>query len=289
MREELSAILGPIDDIAPVARGYTNNERAIVRFRDGSSVFAKHAVDDLTADWLRTERRMYETLASLDCVPRLVAWIEGERPLLVIEDLSDATWPPPWDRAQVDAVVSSLGQLAGFQLPDGLQLLEDGEKPDDGWQRIMSDPREFLSLGLCDRGWLERNGPVLASASAAAPLAGPSLLHGDVRSDNLCFRDGSALLIDWNGVCIGNPVFDVAFFLPSLESEGGPAPEEVLPDCPPELVAFVSGFFASRAGQPLLPHAPLVRQVQASQLKTALPWAARSLGIAEPVPPRSGD
>ena len=172
--------------------------------------------------------------------------------------------------------------LQKLEPPDGLPILEDGEKPDDGWQHVMSDPGEFLSLALCDMSWLERNGPVLASASAAAPLAGRSLLHGDVRSDNLCFRDGSALLIDWNGVGVGNPMSDVAFFLPSLTSEGGPQPEEVLPTCPPELVAFVSGFFASRAGQPKLPHAPLVRQVQTSQLRTALPWAVRSLGLPEP-------
>jgi thiamine kinase-like enzyme len=46
------------------------------------------------------------------------------------------------------------------------------------------------------------------------------LLHFDVRSDNLCFRDGRALLIDWNLACIGNPVVDVAAWLPSLHAEG---------------------------------------------------------------------
>ena len=70
-------------------------------------------------------------------------------------------------------------------------------------QNVMSDPGEFLSLALCDMSWLERNGPVLASASAAAPLAGRSLLHGDVRSDNLCSGADQLSLIDWNGVASG--------------------------------------------------------------------------------------
>jgi hypothetical protein len=55
-----------------------------------------------------------------------------------------------------------------------------------------------------------------------------------------------------------------------------------MPDCPPELVAYVAGFFASRAGQPVLPHAPLVRSIQLQQLKTALPWATRALGLDQP-------
>jgi hypothetical protein len=286
MLEELLAAFGPIEELQPVGRGYTHNERAIVRFRDGLSVFAKRAVDEVTAEWLRTERRIYETLADLPFVPRLLEWIEGDRPILIIEDLSNAVWPPPWELSQVDALVSALDQLAASPLPENLPILEDGEKSDDGWQRVMSDPTEFLALELCDGSWLERCGPVLASASARAPLAGQCLLHCDVRSDNLCFKGGSAFLIDWNLASIGNPMLDLAFFLPSLESEGGPAPEQVLPACPPELVAFVAGFFASRAGQPLLPHAPLVREVQTSQLRTALPWAARSLGLADPIRPR---
>jgi thiamine kinase-like enzyme len=104
-------------------------------------------------------------------------------------------------------------------------------------------------------------------------------LHCDVRSDNLCFRRGAALLVDWNLASTGNSQFDVAFWLPSLTAENGPLPEVVMPDCPPELSAYVAGFFASRAGQAEIPHAPLVREVQRRQLRTALPWAARSLGL----------
>lgn len=284
MRQELERALGPIERLDPVSRGYTNNERAVARLTHGRSVFAKRAVDDATAGWLNTERRMYELLSGLPFAPRLVAWIDGDRPILVIEDLSSEIWPPPWDRARVDAVVATLSQVSQVVPPQDLPRLEDGEKPDEGWRRIMEDPGEFLSLGICDESWLAHAGPLLARAASAAPLTGDCLIHCDVRSDNLCFRGGSesALLIDWNGASIGNPLFDLAFWLPSLASEDGPLPEEVLPSCPPELVAFVAGFFASRAGQPHLPHAPLVRRVQRQQLRTALPWAARSLGLVDP-------
>ena len=52
--------------------------------------------------------------------------------------------------------------------------------------------------------------------------------------------------------------------------------------CDPNLVSLVTGYFAARAGLPVIPHAPLVREVQLTQLRVALPWAARALGLPPP-------
>ena len=84
------------------------------------------------------------------------------------------------------------------------------------------------------------------------------------------------------GVKLGNPELDLGFWLPSLTAEGGPRPEAMLPKSP-EMAARVGGFFAARAGLPVLPYAPRVRTVQLQQLRTALPWAARAR-----VPPSPG-
>ena len=282
----LEAILGPVERVDVVTRGYTHNDRVVATLSDGRSVFAKRAVDETTAGWLRQEHRMYEVLCREAFVPEMVGWVDDDLPVLVLEDLSGAIWPPPWDRAKIDAVLSLLTTLAHCQAPEELPRLTNGEPPNEGWHRVLSEPSEFLSLGLCDADWLERAGPVLCTAAAAAPLAGRGLLHCDIRSDNLCFRGGSALLVDWNLASIGNPQVDVAFWLPSLEAENGPPPETVMPACPPELAAYVCGFLACRAGQAELPHAPLVRQVQLQQLRTALPWAARALSLRPPSPHR---
>jgi hypothetical protein len=278
VKEALESLVGPVRRIDRVDRGYTHNERVVATLRRGGTVFAKQAVDETTAVWLRQEHRMYEALGHRTFVPAVLGWADGERPLLVLEDLSGAVWPPPWNPALVDAVLSTLAT----PVPAGLPRLADGEPPDEGWHRVLADPGELLSLGLCDSHWLERAGPVLIDAAAAAPLAGDRLLHCDVRSDNLCFRRGSAVLVDWNLASVGNAQFDVAFWLPSLAAEDGPAPDAVMPGCPPGLVAYVSGFFASRAGGPPIDHAPLVRHVQRRQLETALPWVARVLGLPAP-------
>jgi len=279
MKEQIESLVGPVDRLTTVERGYTHNERAVVVLSDGSSVFAKRAVDEMTAEWLRREHQMYQLLAGKHLAPELVGWVDGELPMLVLEDLSEAVWPPPWNSMQVDAVRLALSEVASVDPPEDLPIFVDGEQAHEGWNFVLAGPGDFLDLGLCDARWLDRFGHVLQAASRAAPLAGNSLLHHDVRSDNLCIHRDAALLFDWNLACIGNPQFDIAFWVPSLAAESGLPPEELMPNCPPQLAAYIAGFFASHAGQPVIPHAPLVRQAQFQQLQIALPWAARLLGI----------
>jgi len=266
-------------------RGYANNERWLVRLHDGASAFVKTAVDEPGAGWLRDEHRIYRAVRG-DFIPELLGWDdEGAFPVLVLEDVSlGAFWPPPWPPDAVDAVRAALNEVAATSPPTGTGSLEAERSRWVGWDVVAADPRPFLELGLCSRGWLDEAGPALLAAAEAAPLAGGALVHCDVRSDNLCVRSGRAVLFDWNLVRAGNPVLDVAFWLPSLELEGGPQPEQVLPDVTgvPELAALVAGFFASRAGLPPPAGAPTVRGIQLAQLETALPWACRALDLPAP-------
>jgi aminoglycoside phosphotransferase (APT) family kinase protein len=138
------------------------------------------------------------------------------------------------------------------------------------------DTRPFLSLNLCTSAWLEAALPVLIAAESSVDLGGSDFLHLDVRSDNLCFLEDRTILIDWNWACVGNGMFDLAFWLPSLHAEGGPAPESILPNRP-EMASAVSGFWAAKAGLP--PHGSTLRQAQITALKTAFPWTVRALGL----------
>ena len=204
--------------------------------------------------------------------------------MLVLEDLSDCVWPPPWTREGVDAVLATLERVAATPPPDGTPLLEDDRESVSGWHAVAADPAPFLSLGMCEHDWLETVLPKLIGAADAAVLGGEGLLHLDVRSDNLCLREGRALLVDWNWAAVGNARIDVAFWLPSLVLEAGCAqPEDVIGD-EPELAALVAGFFAPRAGLPPPVGAPAVRGFQRAQLEVALPWAIRSLELPPLVP-----
>ena len=246
-RDVLTARLG----VRPLRRstggGYTLMERWLVELPDGQRAFAKVAVDEPTAGFLRDEHRVYSQVEET-FLPRLLAWKDdGEQPVLLIDDLSEAHWPPPWRRGDVDAVLDTLDRVHATPPPDGLPPLTIEEL--HTWREVEADPEPFLSLGLCSRGWLEDSLAQLLAATDACDVRGDAFLHLDTRSDNICFRGGQALLVDWNWASVGNPVVDVAFWLPSLCVESGRAPTEVLPDAG-EMTAVVSGFFAPIAGRP---------------------------------------
>ena len=256
--------------------GYTLMERWLVELPDGTRGFAKVAVSEPTAGFLRDEHRVYSQVEE-SFLPRLLAWDDdGELPILVVEDLSEAHWPPPWRPGDAEAVLATLETLHATSPPAGLPRLtmEDLHT----WREVEADPEPFLSLGLCSPAWLDRALPELLAATDRSEVRGEAFAHLDTRSDNLCIRDGKALLVDWNWASLANPAVDAAFWAPSLFVEGGPTPLEHQPEAG-ELTAVVSGFFAPIAGLPPPDGAPTVRPLQLAQLKVALPWAVDVLGL----------
>lgn len=272
--------------------GQTAASRWIATLPDGSTRFVKIAYTLDTAAWIRDERLFYVQHLGLPFLPRMLGWDDdGERPVLVLEDLSDAAWPPPWDRARVAAVLEGLAQVADAAISPEIPGVGAGQFDREGWPEVATHRAAVLALGLCDEDWLDACLPALTETAHAAPLEGDRLLHMDVRSDNLCLREDGARFIDWNFACRGNPRFDVASWLPSLEAEGGPPPEQVVPPAP-DMAAFaamLAGYFASHAARAPIPEAPHVRRLQLLQARTALPWAARALGLPPPEPPRAPD
>lgn len=264
----------------PVRRGYTPAARFRVELGSGRSAFVKLATTAGTARALRLEAQVYAGLRE-PFLPAVLAWEDhAELPLLILEDLSAAFWPPPWTPRLVEEVRSTLAAVHACRgsFPRSLEL--HGALGED-WQTVARDPHAFLSLGLASAAWLERALPGLLEASREVHDEGEELLHLDVRSDNLCRAARGVVLIDWNNACIGNGAVDTGFWLPSLHAEGGPPPESILPGRP-DIAACVSGYFAARAGLPALPNAPRVRAVQLQQLRPALKWAARELGLPAP-------
>jgi hypothetical protein len=278
LRARLETILSDtVTAAVAVNRGYTPAARWLVTLRARGAVFVKMGTTQLTREMLRLEARVYDALA-VNCMPELVAWDDHPtEPLLVLEDLSAGFWPPPWTPALIEEVRAALDELHRSQA-SLLNFAEVNGNLGDGWQIVAADPEPFLALGLASRSWLEAALPVLIAASARVQSEGREVTHFDLRSDNICRSPRGVVFIDWNGACLGNGALDTGFWLPSLQAEGGPRPEEVLP-ARPDIAAYVSGFFAARAGLPGIPDAPRVRTVQRQQLVPALAWAARALEL----------
>ncbi len=265
-----------------IVRGYTPAERWCVTFADGSTAFAKIGATPTTASWLRAEREVYARISG-SFMPRFLGFDDhAERPLLLLEDLSNASWPPPWAPAEIERLLGALRSLSSTPVALGtLPELERDRGRFAGWLNVERDPGPFLSLGLCTEAWLAQALPHLLVAQDLAWLGGNELVHGDLRSDNLCFLPDRVVLVDWNGARRGNAAFDRSGLAPSLRLEGGPLPDELLPG-EGALAALVCGYFAANAGLPSIADAPQVRWIQLRQLRIALPWAARVLGL--PVP-----
>jgi hypothetical protein len=252
-----------------VRRGYSANEHWTATFADGTSAFLKLAEIAPSPQWLRDEARVLRSVQG-PFAPRFIAFDDGDAPLLVLDDLMPARWPPRWRDGEVELVLATLREVAA-QRAEVPRL--EAEYAND-WRAIERDPAPFLATELRDAAWLERMLPALVAAADATPLHGDALLHCDVRSDNLCIKDSRVVLVDWNHARLGNPDFDVAFWLPSLALERGPKPWHFDVD---HFAAFVAGFFAARAGLPKPAGAPAVREFQRAQAGVALDWVERVL------------
>jgi thiamine kinase-like enzyme len=268
-----------VESYRPVAGGYTPAIRLLCRTTT-TSFFVKVGATPLTSEFLRREIRIYTSICGA-FVPTLVACEEHESaPILIIEDLSAHHWPPPWDERRVELVLAQIHAMHNTKVSLESYAQVHGTRG-SSWQAVAAAPEPFLALGVADARWLEAALPLLIRHEEQCSIDGNSLTHWDLRSDNICLTESRAIFVDWNHACLSNPQLDLGFWLPSLAYEGGPEPENIMPDAP-EIAAWVSGFFAARAGLPEISDAPRVRVVQRQQLETALPWAARALGLPPP-------
>jgi thiamine kinase-like enzyme len=264
-----------------VRGGYTPAARYVVE-AGGERAFVKVATTLGTAMSLRREGHAYDVVQPA-FRPRLLGWQDDEtQPILIIEDLSAAAWPPPWRDDQVADALARIRGLHGSSASLPTYAERHGAR-EPGWDSVADAPELFLGLGLVTADWLTHALPALIEAEQACSIEGEAVTHWDIRSDNMAFTADGLKLIDWSEACLSNPDPDLGFWLPSLRFEGGPPPEAILPHAP-EVAAWVSGFFAARAGLPDIPDAPFVRRVQREQLSSALPWVQRALGL----PPLDG-
>lgn len=266
---------------APVRGGYTPAIRRRVRLARLGPAFAKLATDEATAAALRLEHFVLSGVAA-PFLPRVLAWDGGgERPLLVLEDLGAARWPPPWRAGDLDALLVTLDALASIAPPPGVPALGGGRPPESDWARIAADPEPFLALGVGSRRWLERVLPDLIAAELAFDLGGDALVHGDIYSGNLCHAERGPILVDWGCARRGNPAFDRGMLLVSAKAEGVSLPDLLLPDA--RLAAVMSGIAAYGATLPPFAPGTSIRAQQLNDLRTAsLPWALAALDLPPP-------
>lgn len=260
--------------------------RCSVTLGDGTSVFVKAATDEETERWLRTEYLALQHVPQR-FVPGVVAWIDqpGSHPILVVEDLRRAHWPAghdgvDWREGDIDRVLAAVADLSGVQAPSVFDPSSHGPALWPALAHEGPDRDAFLDLGLCSPTWFSHAAASLVEAEACLDQSGDRLIHGDLRSDNICVGADRVIFVDWSHVSRGHPDENLALLLPALHLEGGPLPYEVMPAGGTWSAAQCASLVRRIRDDRTLP--PWLAKVLLRLAAIDLSWAASSLGLPPP-------
>ncbi len=157
----------------------------------------------------------------------------------------------------------------------------------DRWALLLDAEDSAVRLAsLGDLGlWISRNQDSLREweATAAQFTAGDSLVHGDLRLDNMVrAEDGRAVAVDWPWACAGAPWLDLAGACCSLSVQGAggahalfhshPLSQEASHEAERSIACVLAGYFCHASTEPEPPSLPGLRAFQRAQLAPAVEW-----------------
>lgn len=248
--------------------------------------FVKACAADGHADSLRFLRAELHTLSHLPegIAPPLHAAIDDATGAALIIDAIDGHHPGnPWTPEDLTAVAQTLRAVSGTRAPVELPRAEDDMVPGfTRWREIAVDSRLRAGLPGRLRGALPEL--LRIEDGFAQAVHGETIVHDDVRADNILISDGRAHLVDWPHARRGAAWTDLPCLLPSIEAAGGPRCEDAWRTfeehgAPSQtaMLPVISGFASFLWYQQALPEIPQLPGLRAFQRTQALP-ALRWLG-----------
>ena len=299
-----AAVRAAIEDVcgAAVVRartqpgGFSPGLAARVRCANGARYFVKAVSAQANPDTPglhRQEARVLAALAPLITsrqlpIPRLHGTVD--RPpwiALILQDIAGRQPRLPWQTAELQQVVAALDQLADALTPAPVPAPAVGERLGaefTGWRTLATSPgRDHLDP------WSRVHLDQLADLEAtwADHAAGETLLHADLRADNLLLTGQGAMVVDWPWACRGAAFTDLVLFAPSVALQGGPPPAELIassrsgsaasPHAVTALVCALAGYLTETSLWPPPPGLPTIRAFQAAHAAIARHWLAECL------------
>ena len=285
-----------VAEAATAPGGFSPGLAARVLCADGRRWFVKAASGQVNSDTPRLHRQEARVLGDLDSlimsgrlpVPRLRATVEhGSWFALILDDVDGRHPALPWQDEQVGEVLRALDRLADVLTPAPITAPAIGQylgADFTGWRILAQTPGDdridpWSRARLADLAALE--------ATWAAHAAGTTLLHADIRADNLLLTQDGVVVVDWPHACRGAAFVDVVFLAPSVAMQDGPQPAELLArsragrsasraDLTTTACAL-AGYFTERSLRPPPPGLPTVRAFQAAQGEVTCRWLAQLL------------
>lgn len=266
VREFVASVLGsPVVHAASQSGGFSPGSADRVTTSTGTRAFVKAVSPAQNPDSPPMHAREARIAAQLpDGVPapKLLGAAEVETwQVLVLEQVDGHQPVLPWTRPDLDLVRDALETLAAVGTPC----------PVDG----LPTARESLAGQLPER--------------ALDLLDGDSLVHLDLRADNVLVSADRAYLIDWPHACVGPPWLDLLALLFEVDRLGeedlaeqtlrsSPLTRDVDPDVLTTVLDGFCEFFLGRAALPDPPGLPTLRAFQRAQGEALVHWVSRRGG-----------
>ena len=295
VRDAITDIAGaPVASAVSQSGGFSPGSADRLLLADGRRVFAKAvstSQDPQSPGIHRREIARASALPPSAPAPRLLgSYDDGEWVALVLEDV-DARHPAePWTAADLAACLDALDRLADSCTPS--PLAEVASAADElrgdfaGFDRIAADPTGVAASALDHLDEL-RN----LAARAADAVDGETLVHLDIRSDNLLIEpSGRVVIIDWPWACTGADWLDTLTLLLNAQFVGcadidadalvatTPRLSGVSDEIVDAVLAGFCAFFLDAARRPAPPGLPTLRAFQLAQGVSTLAWLGRRRG-----------
>lgn len=281
----------PVVEAESQRGGFTPGFASVLTCADGSRMFVKAASVKAQRPFAESYRDESVVLADLPAAvpaPALV-WAEEveEWFVLATEHVESRAPHRPWTDADLAAASAMALTTADVLTPAPAAFENTAEQEFGGWPALWArlDHPRATEIGAL-------------AAQYADVVAGDTLVHTDIRDDNILVRpDGTALLCDWNWPVRGAAWLDSLLLLigprgDGLDVDAHIAAHPLLADVPPEHVdvflALVLGYFALSASQPTPRTSPYVRTAQAWQRDVLDDWLAERRGWDRSPPPDLG-
>jgi hypothetical protein len=272
--------------------GFSPGTAERVRTAGGRRAFVKAVSQQLNEHSPAIHRKEAAIAAALpDSLPApslIGTYDDGDWVALVLADVEGRHPHVPWHAGEMLLVLDALLKIAQTPIPPGLEYLprlEDGLKDAfRGWTRVRADPPQD-----CDP-WILKNLDTLEELAGLGlkDLAGRSLVHTDIRADNILMTGGGAVLVDWPWASIGSAwmdaltvlvnvrVFDYSYDVDAvLQSHEAFASSDA--DSVNRVLAGLAAYFVDAARQSPPPGLPTVRSFQRRQGHAVIGWLRERL------------
>ncbi len=298
IRTAIESWLGePVVATRSMPGGFSPGLASRLTTASGRRVFAKavsNTLNPMAPSLHRREILVASRLPTSAPAPRLL-WSSREDGgeewvVLVFEDVDGRSSVQPWIEGEFRQAVDALNRLTTMLTPSPIPKGEVGGVElcgvlfRDSWLRF-----KFDELTSHD-SWVHRHLARLIEAEQRAPsvVAGNTLLHLDLRGDNMLLTENGVVIVDWPHARIGAAWIDPVFFAPSVAMQGGPEPEELitqfLATCtadPGQMtlgIIAMAGFFTHQGALPAAEGLPGLREFQEAQGAVARRWIAQRTG-----------